>query len=91
MQARRRRLLALATTLPWAARPGAASATWQTALARAQAMREQAVRPGDQAYGAVVADATGRVLAEAPSRVVALNDANAHARIGNSSAVCHPD
>lgn len=42
-------------------------------------MRDAAVRSGDQAYGAVVADAQGRVLAEAPSRVIALSDPNAHA------------
>jgi uncharacterized protein len=42
-------------------------------------MRETARRNGDQAYGACVADAQGRVIAEAPSRVVSLNDVGAHA------------
>ncbi len=56
-----------------------ASAPWQAALARARAMRDAAVRSGDQAYGAVVADAQGRIVAEAPSRVVALGDPDAHA------------
>ena len=56
-----------------------ASAQWQAALARARAMRDAAVRSGDQPYGAVVADAQGRIVAEAPSRVVALGDPDAHA------------
>lgn len=66
---------ALLATTPctWALSP------WQEALARAAAQRDAAVRSGDQAYGAVVADARGRVVAEAPSRVVALGDPQAHA------------
>ena len=64
----------------WLSAPRAwASAQWQAALARANAMRDAAVRSGDQAYGAVVADSQGRIVAEAPSRVVALRDNNAHA------------
>lgn len=79
---RRRPLL---VTLPIAAlglvsvRPLLAAPHWQAARARAQAMRDLAVRQGDQAYGAVVADASGKVVAEAPSRVVALSDPDAHA------------
>lgn len=55
------------------------SAQRQVALVRARAMREVAVRRGDQAWGAVVADAQGRIVAEAPSRVIALGDPDAHA------------
>ena len=43
------------------------------------AMRDAAVRSGDQGYGAVVADAQGHIVAAAPSRVVALGDPDAHA------------
>lgn len=74
----RRLWLSLAGLLPWC-NPLLASGRWQDALARAQAMRELALRQGDQAYGAVVVDRAGRVVAEAPSRVVALNDPEAHA------------
>ena len=49
------------------------------ALARAHALRDQAVRVGDQPYGAVLVDAQQRIVGEAPSRVVALGDADAHA------------
>jgi len=56
-----------------------ASAPWHAALVRARTMRDMAVRRGDQAYGAVVADAQGRIVAEAPSRVVTLEDNDAHA------------
>jgi tRNA(Arg) A34 adenosine deaminase TadA len=70
----------IASAALWASAPWAwASTQWQTALARARAMRDVALRNGDQAYGAVVVDAQGRVVAEAPSRVVALGDPNAHA------------
>jgi tRNA(adenine34) deaminase len=47
-------------------------------MARAIAMRELAVRNGDQAYGAVIVK-DGRIVAEAPSRVVTKNDLTAHA------------
>lgn len=65
--------LMVGTFRTWAASP------WQPALVRAQAQRDAAVRSGDQAYGAVVADARGGIVAEAPSRVVALADPEAHA------------
>mgnify|MGYP001764915995 CR=1 FL=1 len=74
----RRRWIAFAALLVSAGRAWASS-PWQSALARARAMRDAAVRSGDQAYGAVVADAQGRIVAEAPSRVVALGDPDAHA------------
>lgn len=65
--------LLISTPRAWATSP------WHAALARARAQRDAAVRSGDQPYGAVVADAQGRIVAEAPSRVVALNDPDAHA------------
>jgi ankyrin repeat protein/pyrimidine deaminase RibD-like protein len=48
------------------------------ALKRAQEMRQRAVASGDQPYGAVVV-CDGKVVGEAPSRVVAKGDAAAHA------------
>lgn len=41
-------------------------------------MRDEAVRAGDQAYGAVLV-MNGRILGFGPSRVVLLNDSTAHA------------
>ena len=70
----RRHLIASAALLAsaphsWAATP------WQTALTRAQAMRDVAVRSGDQAYGAVVVDAQGRLVAEhVPDRAAEARD-----------------
>ena len=49
------------------------------ALARARALRDEAVRSGDQAYGAVVIDTQGRLVGEAPSRVILKRDVDAHA------------
>lgn len=74
-------LAVLAPLHPCAAQPADApgASRWREALQRAWAQREAAVRAGDQPYGAAVADAQGRVVAEAPSRVVTLNDPNAHA------------
>jgi tRNA(Arg) A34 adenosine deaminase TadA len=42
------------------------------------AMKDKAVRAGDQPYGAVVVQ-RGRIVGYGPSRVVAKNDASAHA------------
>jgi tRNA(Arg) A34 adenosine deaminase TadA len=50
----------------------------QQAMQRARAMRDAAVRAGDQAYGAVVLRGT-QIVGEAPSRVVTANDPTAHA------------
>jgi tRNA(Arg) A34 adenosine deaminase TadA len=49
-------------------------------IARATALRRLAEERGDQPYGAVVAR-DGRVVGEAPSRVVALGDPTAHAEM----------
>ena len=47
-------------------------------MARAQAMRALAIETGDQAYGAVVVK-EGRIVGQAPSRVVVNHDPTAHA------------
>jgi tRNA(Arg) A34 adenosine deaminase TadA len=48
------------------------------AMARALALRDEAVRSGDQPYGAVVLY-EDRIVGEAPSRVVTRRDVDAHA------------
>ncbi len=74
----RRRWIASAALL--ASAPVAwASSRGQRALVRARFLRDESVRSGDQAYGAVVADEQGLIVAEAPRRVVALGDPEAHA------------
>lgn len=59
--------------------PAPAAAALTAARARALALRDQALRAGDQPYGAVVIDPSGRIIGEAPSRVVARGDTSAHA------------
>jgi tRNA(Arg) A34 adenosine deaminase TadA len=49
-------------------------------MARAVALRERAQRGGDQPYGAVVVR-DGRIVGEAPSRVVTAGDPTAHAEM----------
>ncbi len=49
-------------------------------MARAFAMKRKAREAGDQAYGAVVVR-DGRIIAEAPSRVVTAGDPSAHAEM----------
>jgi tRNA(Arg) A34 adenosine deaminase TadA len=49
-------------------------------LARARALRDQAVREGDQAYGAVVVRA-GMIVGEGRNYVVLENDPTAHAEL----------
>jgi len=56
------------------------SAPWREALARARMHRDDAVRAGDQPYGAVVVK-VGRVVGDGPSRVVTRNDPTAHAEM----------
>ncbi len=50
------------------------------AMRRALALRDEASRAGDQAYGAVVWRA-GEIVGSAPSRVVTHNDPTAHAEM----------
>jgi tRNA(Arg) A34 adenosine deaminase TadA len=47
-------------------------------MARAQAMKDLAIETGDQGYGAVVVR-DGRIVGQAPSRVVVHRDPTAHA------------
>lgn len=54
--------------------------TLAAAMRRAEALRDQAVRDGDQPYGAVVLRGD-RIVGAAPSRVVTVNDATAHAEM----------
>lgn len=48
---------------------------------RAFDMRDRAAVSGDQAYGAVVVDPSGRIVGQAPSRVVVSGDPTAHAEM----------
>jgi tRNA(Arg) A34 adenosine deaminase TadA len=50
------------------------------AMRRAEALRDEALRSGDQPYGAVVLRGD-RVVGAAPSRVVTANDPTAHAEM----------
>ncbi|MFM2066319.1 MAG: MafB19-like deaminase [Pseudomonadota bacterium] len=81
----RRRDCLLAAALPWCSGPGlAADGTDDTpvrlAMRRAEAMRDDAVRAGDQPFGAVVL--RGEVIVgAAPSRVVTATDPTAHAEM----------
>lgn len=50
------------------------------AMQRARQMRDEAVRAGDQSFGAVVLR-DGKIVGEAPSRVVTANDPTAHAEM----------
>lgn len=44
-------------------------------------MREEAVRIGDQPYGAVIVNPSGEIVGQAPSRVIMRNDPTAHAEM----------
>lgn len=71
----------LLAALPGAALPSrAADAALREAMRRAQALRDQAVRAGDQPFGAVVLRGDA-VVGEAPSRVVTATDPTAHAEM----------
>jgi tRNA(Arg) A34 adenosine deaminase TadA len=59
---------------------GPANTALQTAMRRAQALRDEAVRAGDQPYGAVVLKGE-HIVGEAPSRVVTHTDPTAHAEM----------
>ena len=52
----------------------------QSAMRRAQALRDEALRNGDQAYGAVVLRGS-EIVGAAPSRVVTHTDPTAHAEM----------
>lgn len=57
-----------------------AEATPQAFMDRAFAMKRLALDKGDRGYGAVVVR-RGKIIAEAPSRVVTANDPSAHAEM----------
>jgi tRNA(Arg) A34 adenosine deaminase TadA len=67
-----------ALTAALAVRAKAAPAEHREFIEAAFRMRDEAVRAGDQAYGAVVVK-DGRIIGFGPSRVVLKNDFTAHA------------
>jgi tRNA(adenine34) deaminase len=72
-------LLGAAAAAAARARGAAAAASeHRSFVAAALAMKEKAVAAGDQPYGVVVVE-RGRIVGYGPSRVVANNDASAHA------------
>ena len=73
----RRRWLALVAMLLL---PLPARAARNAFSLRAMQLRDEAVRAGDQPYGAVVVK-NGRIVGEAPSRVVTAGDPTAHAEM----------
>lgn len=82
--ASRRRALALIAWAPAVARASAASSATRVdpplaaAARRARELRDEAVRRGDQPYGAVVVK-DGRIVGEGVSAVVTSRDPDAHA------------
>jgi len=70
----------LLAALPWLAGAAAAAGPLQQAMRQAEALRDEAVRGGDQPYGAVVLCGE-RVVGAAPSRVITGTDPTAHAEM----------
>lgn len=77
MPTRRQCLIMLPLLLPALA---GATPSLRQAMQRARALRDEAVRSGDQAYGAVVLRGA-QIVGEAPSRVVTAGDPTAHAEM----------
>ena len=77
MLKRRQVLMTLPLLLPIGA---GASPALQRAMAQARALRDEALRSGDQAYGAVVLRGE-QIVGMAPSRVVTAGDPTAHAEM----------
>ena len=77
MLTRRECLIMLPLLLPAVA---GASPSLQLAMQRARALRDEAVRSGDQPYGAVVLRGA-QIVGEGPSRVVTAGDPTAHAEM----------
>lgn len=74
----RRRLLAVLSSWPLAGLAQPVDPPLRAALGRAHALRDHALAAGDQPYGAVVW-LDGRIVGEAPSRVVTSGNLDAHA------------
>lgn len=71
----------LLAALPWWPLPALATETpLREAMRRAEALRDEALRAGDQPYGAVVLRGD-MVVGMAPSRVVTRTDPTAHAEM----------
>lgn len=77
MLTRRECLIMLPLLLPAVA---GASPSLQLAMQRARELRDEAVRSGDQPYGAVVLRGA-QIVGEGPSRVVTAGDPTAHAEM----------
>jgi tRNA(Arg) A34 adenosine deaminase TadA len=75
---RRSCLLAALPGLPWPVL--AADTPLREAMRRAEALRDEALRAGDQPFGAVVLRGE-LIVGEAPSRVVTAGDPTAHAEM----------
>ena len=76
----RRRTCLLAAWPGWAFAAANPATPLHEAMRRAEALRDEAVRAGDQAYGAVVLRGA-EIVGAAPSRVVIANDPTAHAEM----------
>ena len=71
----------LLAALHWLVGTGAAAAgPLRDAMRRAEALRDEAVRAGDQPYGAVVVRGD-QIVGAAPSRVITATDPTAHAEM----------
>ena len=80
-QPRIRRRSCLLATLPWLCGPALATdLPLREAMRRAEALRDDALRAGDQPFGAVVLRGE-LVVGAAPSRVVTATDPTAHAEM----------
>lgn len=76
-----RRRSCLLATLPWLWVPAlAADGPLREAMRRAEALRDEALRAGDQPFGAVVLRGE-LIVGAAPSRVVTTTDPTAHAEM----------
>ena len=76
----RRRSWLIAALAGCGCRARAADESLRAAMRRAEALRDEAVRAGDQPYGAVVV-CGARIVGAAPSRVVTASNPTAHAEM----------
>ena len=76
---RRACLLAMLVAPAWGAQPES-DISLSAAMRRAEALRDEALRAGDQAFGAAVLRGD-HIVGAAPSRVVTLGDPTAHAEM----------